>query len=189
MSQKAISMLIIRTMLQLLLRSCSERSIAAELHFSRNTLRKYDAAFKASPYSYKELLAMDDTTLSEIVYPGTRPVPDVDASIKDPRLDAFEALRDHFLKELKRTGVTRQLLRQEYLKQHPDGYRYTQFCERLRRFEKSADVSLHIAYKPGDTLMIDFAGDKLYYVHPATGELIFLPCTGLRASLQRIQLC
>jgi hypothetical protein len=55
MSQKTISMLIIRTMLQLLLRSGSERSIAAELNMSRNTLRKYDAAFKASPYSYREL--------------------------------------------------------------------------------------------------------------------------------------
>jgi hypothetical protein len=106
MSQKAISMLIIRTMLQLLQRSGSERSIAAELNMSRNTLRKYDAAFKASPYSYKELLAMDDTTLSEIVYPGTRPITDDDAPLKDPRLEAFEALRDHFLKELKRTGVT-----------------------------------------------------------------------------------
>lgn len=175
MSQKAISMLIIRTMLQLLQRSGSERSIAEELNMSRNTLRKNDAAFKASPYSYKELLAMDDTTLSEIVYPGTRPVTDDDAPLKDPRLEAFEALRDHFLKELKRTGVTKQLLWQEYLVQHPDGFRYTQFCERLRRYEQSTDVSLHIAYKPGDTLMIDFAGDKLSYVDPCTGELFLCP--------------
>ncbi|WP_207515241.1 IS21 family transposase [Longitalea luteola] len=168
-------MLIIRTMLQLLQRSGSERSIAAELNMSRNTLRKYDAAFKACPYSYKELLAMDDTMLSEIVYPGTRPMPETDASGKDPRLEAFEALGDHFLNELKRTGVTRQLLWQKYLAQHPDGYRYTQFCERLRRYEQSADVSLHIAYKRGDTLMIDFAGDKLSYLHLSTGELIFCP--------------
>jgi transposase len=134
-------MLIIRTILQLLQRSSSERSIAAELQISRNTLRKYDAAFKASPYSYKELLAMDDTTLSEIVYPCTWVVPDADATSKEPRLDAFDALRDYFLKELKRTGVTKQLPWQEYLKQHPDGYRYTQFCERLRRYEQTADVS------------------------------------------------
>jgi hypothetical protein len=106
---KVITMLIIRTMLQLLLRSCSERSIAAELHFFRNTLRKYDLAFKASPYSYKGLLAMDNTTLSEIVsrYP---PGPECGWLDKDPRLDALDASRGHFLKELKRTGVTKRLL-------------------------------------------------------------------------------
>jgi transposase len=175
MSQKVISMLIIRTMLQLLQRSCSERTIAAELHISRNTLRKYDATFKACPYSYKELLDMDDTTLSEIVYPSTRLQANTDSTIKDPRLEAFEALRGYFTNELKRTGVTKQLLWQEYLNKHPDGYRYTQFCEHLRRFEKATDVSLHIPYKPGDTLMIDFAGDKLYYVDPCTGEQILCP--------------
>jgi hypothetical protein len=38
---------------------------------------------------------MDDTTLSKFVYPGTRPVTDVDAPAQDPRLEAFEALRYH----------------------------------------------------------------------------------------------
>jgi transposase len=106
-----------------------------------------------------------------------RPVTDDDAPLKNPRLEAFEALRDHFLKELKRTGVTKQLLWQEYLIKHPDGFRYTQFYERLRRYEQSTDVSLHIAYKPGDTLMIDFAGDKLSYEDPITGALFH--CTVL----------
>lgn len=82
--------------------------------------------------------------------------------------------RDYFLKELKRTGVTKQILWEEYLNQHPDGYRYTQFCERLRRYEKVANVSMRIEYKPTDTVMIDFAGDKLYYTDADSGELI--PC-------------
>src|SRR5690349_20068287 len=34
--------------------------------------------------------------------------------------------------ERKRTGVTLELLHLEYLEQHPDGYRYTQFCEYYR---------------------------------------------------------
>ena len=120
-------MLIIRTMLQLLQRSTSERGIAKELNISRNTLRKYDAAFKTTPYSYADLLAMDDVTLSEIVYPGTQQVlPDSEPS-DDLRLKAFEAQREHFLKQLKKTGITKQFLWQQYLEQHPDGYQYTQF--------------------------------------------------------------
>jgi transposase len=159
-------------MIQLLQRGCSERSIAKELNISRTTLRKYDAAFKASRLSLRQLLAMDDATLSEIVYPGVQHQAAEDLP-GDPRLAAFEAKREYFIKELKRTGVTKQLLWEEYLRQHPDGYRYTQFCERLRRYQKAADVSMHIVYQPADTLMVDFAGDKLPYTDPVSGEVVY----------------
>jgi transposase len=36
--------------------------------------------------------------------------------------------------ERKKTGVTLELLHLEYLEQHPDGYRYTQFCEVYREW-------------------------------------------------------
>ena len=35
--------------------------------------------------------------------------------------------------ERRKPGVTLELLHLEYLEQHPDGYRYTQFCEIYRR--------------------------------------------------------
>jgi transposase len=172
MAQKQTPMQVIRTLLQLLQRKTSERSIAKELSLSRNTVRKYGAACKATPYSYAELLALDDASLSEIIYPGARPEPAPEAPLsEDPRLEAFEAQREYFLKELTRPGVTKQLLWQEYLAQHPGGYKYTQFCERLGRFQKAGDVSMRIEYKPADVIMIDFAGDKLYTTDPQTGEL------------------
>jgi len=45
-------------------------------------------------------------------------------------------------------GVTLELLHLEYLEQHPDGYRYTQFCEVYRRWlyrRGSRCASLHRA--------------------------------------------
>ena len=36
--------------------------------------------------------------------------------------------------ERRKPGVTLELLHLEYLEQHPDGYRYTQFCELYRRW-------------------------------------------------------
>lgn len=36
-------------------------------------------------------------------------------------------------RELRRPGVTLQLLWHEYVETHADGYRYSQFCERYRR--------------------------------------------------------
>jgi transposase len=36
--------------------------------------------------------------------------------------------------KLRRRGVTLELLHHEYLERYPDGYRYSQFCERYRRW-------------------------------------------------------
>lgn len=36
--------------------------------------------------------------------------------------------------ELKKPGVTLQLLHVEYRERHPDGYGYAQFCEQYRRW-------------------------------------------------------
>jgi len=36
--------------------------------------------------------------------------------------------------ERRKTGVTLELLHLEYLEKHPNGYRYTQFCERYREW-------------------------------------------------------
>jgi transposase len=121
------------------------------------------------------LLTLDDATLSEIIYPAAQKPVAEEAQSSDARVDAFNTMRDYFLKELARTGVTKPILHEEYLQQHPDGFRYTQFCERLRRYQKTKDVSLRIEYKPGDTIMIDFAGDKLPYTDPLSGELIYCP--------------
>jgi len=109
-------MQIVRTILQLLQRKTSERSITKELNISRNTVRKYAVAAKASPYACQELLAMDDPTLREIIYPSQEAPEEPD---DDPRLSAFEARRAYFLKELTRTGVTKQILWEEYRQDNP----------------------------------------------------------------------
>lgn len=166
-------MLVVRTMLQLLQRAASERKIAQELGISRTTLRKYTIAFKASSFSYQQLLDMDDPTLAQIIYPAAQPANNDNPS-DDTRLAVFNVKRDYFLKELKRTGVTKHVLWNEYIKEHPNGFRYTQFCLRLRNYQKTKDVSLRIEYAPADTMMIDFAGDKLYYVDPIKDDAI--PC-------------
>ncbi len=165
---------IVRSMIQLLQRSASQRSIAQELNISRNTIARYKEAFAGSSLSYGELLDLDDHTLSEIVYPGvSKPNPEPPSN--ELRIADFEARRTHFLKELNRTGVNKKILWQEYRSEFPGDFGYTQFCERLSRFQKTADVSMRIEYKPADTMMIDFAGDKLYYPDPGNKELITCP--------------
>jgi hypothetical protein len=43
-------------------------------------------------------------------------------------------------RELRRPGVTLQLLHMEYKERQPDGYQYTQFCDLYRRWQRHLDV-------------------------------------------------
>ena len=54
-----------------------------------------------------------------------------------------------------------QLLWEEYLDEHHDGYQNSQFCDHFHAWRKSAEVSMHIDHKAGEKLFVDYAGDKL----------------------------
>ena len=73
--------------------------------------------------------------------------------------------------ELRRKGVTLQLLWQEYRAQHPDGYQYSRFCDRYRQYVKTLDVVLRKTYRPGEYAFVDYAGPTVPIVHPKTGEI------------------
>ena len=74
--------------------------------------------------------------------------------------------------ELRRTGVTLQLLHLEYLEQHPDGYRYTAFCERYSRWLGKQRLSMRQTHLAGDKSFVDYSGKKPHIVDAATGEII-----------------
>jgi transposase len=61
-------------------------------------------------------------------------------------------------KELKRKGVTLQLLWEEYKEREPSGHQYSQFCEHYRRYSKKLDLSLRQEHKGGEKLFVDYAG-------------------------------
>jgi transposase len=72
--------------------------------------------------------------------------------------------------ERQRKGVTLELLHHEYLEQHPDGYRYTQFCEHYRRWCKKRRLSMRQVHRAGEKLFVDYAGHKPKVVDRSTGE-------------------
>jgi len=71
--------------------------------------------------------------------------------------------------ERKKPGVTLELLHLEYLEQHPDGYRYTQFCECYRRWLKRRGLSMRQVHRAGDKLFVDYSGKKACIFDRATG--------------------
>lgn len=178
MSQKPIVMEQLKQILQLKADGIGIREIARRLGISRNSVRKY----------FSKLVAQDDT--------GTPELSNQDLAERAYNNDqlAHDALRleqlsQHFKacqSELSKTGVTRQLLWNEYLVLHPDGYSYSRYCYHLKQFLKQSDVSMHLEYQPADMIMVDFAGKKQHYIDLQTGERVecqvfvsILPYSGL----------
>ena len=71
--------------------------------------------------------------------------------------------------ELRRAGVTLELLHLEYLQQQPDGYRYSAFCVHYRDWLTRQRLSMRQVHKAGEKLFVDYSGKKPEIVDPATG--------------------
>jgi transposase len=114
---------------------------------------------------------LDDESLSAFVYTDEVEKRTAGRSV-DHRYAGLESRLDHYCAELRKRFVTKQLLWEEYRRDHPNGYRYTQSCEYIKRHIRIDEAVLHFVHRPGETLQIDFAGGKLGYVEPSTGEWI-----------------
>jgi transposase len=71
--------------------------------------------------------------------------------------------------ELRRAGVTLELLHLEYLQEHPDGYRYSAFCRHYREWLGRQRLSMRHVHKAGDKLFVDYSGKTPAIVDSLTG--------------------
>ena len=141
------------------------RKIERLTGFSRNTVRDYVRRATATGRSFLELLTLDDAALSGVLF-GDEP----SVASQDPRWADLEQRLQALSRELHKTGVTKWLLWEEYRREQPQGYSYTQFSLYLRRFLQQQDVVMHLRHSPGEVLMVDFAGDRLRWIDTQTGE-------------------
>jgi transposase len=75
-------------------------------------------------------------------------------------------------RELKRKHVTLQILWDEYIEQHPDGYRYSRFCDLFRAWEGKLSVTMRQPHAGGEKMFVDYAGDRATVViDRLTGEV------------------
>jgi transposase len=144
-------------------RGLSQRAIARSLSLGLGTVCECLAQAARAGLNWPLPAEFDDSQLAAAVAaeprPGAltrRPLPDL------VRLHAERA----------RPGVTLQLLWVEYLRDHPDGYRYTQFCEHYRRFARKLSPSMRQVHRAGEKAFVDFAGQKPWIVDRRTGEAV-----------------
>jgi len=70
--------------------------------------------------------------------------------------------------QLRRKGVTLQLLWQEYRQAHPDGFQYSRFCELYKEWAGTLDPVLRLPHEPGQKMFVDWAGMTMP-IHQADG--------------------
>ena len=74
--------------------------------------------------------------------------------------------------ELKRKGVTKQLLWEEYKQAHGDaGYQFSQYCNYYRYWVKKQQRSMRHIHQAGEKLFVDYSGATVPIVNPNTGEI------------------
>lgn len=166
MAGKPKSMSTIKQLLRLHKKGMSKKAIARSLNISKNTVNAYLEKLEQSKMNINALLALEDPVLEEKFHPGS-------PAYKDSRYEYFKNHVGYYLKELKRKGVTQQLLWEEYNADYPEGYSRSQFCFHLSQHLKASKPSMVLQHKPGEKLYIDFAGTKLSYINQHTGELIY----------------
>jgi transposase len=75
-------------------------------------------------------------------------------------------------RELKRKHVTLSIVWDEYIAQHPDGYRYSRFCELYRAWAGKLSVTMRQTHQGGEKLFVDYAGDTVpVIIDRLTGEV------------------
>ena len=73
--------------------------------------------------------------------------------------------------ELKRPGVTLQLLWEEYQRGSEPAYKYTSFCVKYRAWAEGLKRSMRQTHLAGERLFVDYAGQTMPVTDAITGEI------------------
>jgi transposase len=139
------------------------RAIAASCGIGETTVREYLARAGRAGISWPLSADLDEAALEELLFREP-----LRACVRQRPLPDWGQIH----RELKRKGVTLQLLWQEYKEAHPEeGYQYTQFCEHYRRWTKRLDVWMRQTHKAGEKLFVDYAGMTMPVTDEKTGQV------------------
>jgi len=147
------------------------RQIARSLNISPSTVSEYLARGKGAGFSWP-LPDLTEDALYKALFPTGR------------KAKTRKVLPDweYVLQEMRRKGVTLQLLWREYIETHPGGLSYGKFCQYFRAFRKSVSPVMRQMYKAGEKCFVDYAGMTMPWIDRATGEIhqaqIFVGCLG-----------
>lgn len=162
MATERLSMRQIREILrQKLVVGRSNRQVAASLGISNGSVSSTASRARALGLDWEKVAALSDDALEERLY-GPRSAKRVGRPLPDPA---------YLHVELRRVGVTLQLLHLEYLEQHSNGFRYTAFCAHYNEWLARQKLTMRQVHRAGEKLFVDYSGKKPRIVDAQTGEV------------------
>jgi len=164
MPAERTSMRIIKDVLRLKFDArLSQRQISRSLNIGLGTVSLHLNRAKEANLKWPLPTDMDDASLERALFPR---------QIQTAREGYVEPDYANMHKELKRKGVTKQLLWEEYKQIHgKNSYQYSQYCQRYRDWVLTLKRSMRQVHKAGEKLFIDYCGPTIPIVNPDTGEV------------------
>ena len=139
----------------------SHEKIARACQLSKGVVSKYLSLAQAKGLGWPLPEDTDEAALEALLFP---------AKAKPDRFVEPDYFQVH--QELKRKGVTLQLLWAEYVARHGEwAYRYSRFCGRYREWRARQKRSLRQQHRAGEKAFIDYCGPTVPIVDRHTGEI------------------
>ena len=141
----------------------SHERVGRALGLSKGVVSKYVSRAQAAGLDWPTLGSMEEAEIAARLCTSVPAVRGARATIDLPTVH----------RELRRKGMTLQLLWQEYREAHAaqPAYQYTQFCQHYHDYAQSLRRSMRQLHRAGEKLFIDYAGQTVPLVNPQTGEM------------------
>jgi len=143
----------------------SLRRIEGATRVAKSTISDYIKRFKNSGLNIEQINVLDDDALRMQLFPehssvvvSRRAMPDMNYLHKEMKLR-------------KKTKVTLHLLWEEYKRDNPDGYEYTQFRLYYARFKQTLNPSMRQTHLAGEKVFVDYSGLTIPIHNQRTGEV------------------
>jgi transposase len=153
----------IRDVLRLSAAGMSKRKIAVSLGVSATAAGECIRRARRAGLTWPLPDGLSDEALERQLFPP----PAVAAKDRRPQPD-WAAIH----RELRRPGVTLQLLWEEHRAVHPDGYGISRYCELYRAWEARLSPSMRQSHVAGERMFVDYAGTTLAVIDGLTGEVM-----------------
>lgn len=140
----------------------STRQIGAALGISKSTVSEIASYARVAGVDWALAQSLSDEELQARLY--RPPVARASRHLEPDHV--------HIHRELRRPGVTLQLLWEEYQQQHAGhAYKYSAFCEKYKAWAQLLKRSMRQTHEAGDKLFVDYAGQTVPIVDASTGEI------------------
>jgi transposase len=153
----------IRDVLRLSAAGMSKRKIAAALGVSATAAGECIRRARRAGLTWP----LPDELTDEVLERRLFPPPAVATKDRRPQPDWAATHR-----ELRRPGVTLQLLWEEYRTVHHDGYGYSRYCEIYGVWKARLTPTMRQSHLAGERMFVDYAGTTLAVMDGLTGEVM-----------------